>query len=172
MEWDFPIQRRVRSAAHLRHNLGTSSPPSAKQQQQYTNLLSSLSEHHQKYINMSPRLPDDILHMLCEELVEQRDFGTLFNCCCVGKSLAVPALAGLYRYSDPFKCELKLPKTNAIQESASFFHQNQRQRFEHIICRARVSGTKMVHSVAKYHLVRAGENSSSILSVPQGFRSW
>jgi hypothetical protein len=47
---------------------------------------------------MHPRLPDDILHMLCEELVEQRDFGTLFNCCCVGKSLAIPALAGLYRY--------------------------------------------------------------------------
>lgn len=46
---------------------------------------------------MKPRLPDDILHMLCEELVDQRDFGTLFNCCCVAKSLAVPALAGLYR---------------------------------------------------------------------------
>ncbi|RDI88971.1 hypothetical protein Vi05172_g1007 [Venturia inaequalis] len=49
---------------------------------------------------MKPRLPDDILHLLCEELVDQRDFGTLFNCCCVSKSLAVPALAGLYRGQD------------------------------------------------------------------------
>ncbi|QDS75671.1 hypothetical protein FKW77_007479 [Venturia effusa] len=46
---------------------------------------------------MKPRLPDDILHLLCEELVERRDFGTLFSCCCVAKSLAMPALAGLYR---------------------------------------------------------------------------
>lgn len=46
---------------------------------------------------MKPILPDDILHLLCEELVDQREFGTLFNCCCVSKSLAVPALAGLYR---------------------------------------------------------------------------
>lgn len=67
---------------------------------------------------MKPRLPDDILHLLCEELVDQRDFGTLFNCCCASKSLAVPALAGLYRGQD-----LSLIKARDSDLNASFAEQ-------------------------------------------------
>jgi hypothetical protein len=44
-----------------------------------------------------PALPDDILHLLCEELADQRQFDTLFNCACASRKLAVPALTHLYR---------------------------------------------------------------------------
>ncbi|KAF9696980.1 hypothetical protein EKO04_004617 [Ascochyta lentis] len=46
---------------------------------------------------MAPALPDDILHMLCEELADLRQFDTLFNCACASRVLAVPALTNLYR---------------------------------------------------------------------------
>jgi hypothetical protein len=45
-----------------------------------------------------PALPDDILHVLCEELANQEQFDTLFNCACSSRVLAVPALTHLYRY--------------------------------------------------------------------------
>jgi hypothetical protein len=44
-----------------------------------------------------PALPDDILHVLCEELANQEQFDTLFNCACASRALAVPALTYLYR---------------------------------------------------------------------------
>ena len=47
---------------------------------------------------MAPALPDDILHVLCEELANLRQFDTLFNCACASRVLAVPALTNLYRY--------------------------------------------------------------------------
>ena len=43
-------------------------------------------------------LPDDILHLLCAELAEQRDFDTLYACSVSSKRLAIPALTALYRY--------------------------------------------------------------------------
>ncbi|KAH6616303.1 hypothetical protein C7974DRAFT_436377 [Boeremia exigua] len=46
---------------------------------------------------MAPALPDDILHVLCEELANLRHFDTLFNCACASRVLAVPALTNLYR---------------------------------------------------------------------------
>ncbi|KAF2016299.1 hypothetical protein BU24DRAFT_422638 [Aaosphaeria arxii CBS 175.79] len=46
---------------------------------------------------MSAALPDDIFHLLCEELAVQKDFDTLFACACAGRILAVPALTNLYR---------------------------------------------------------------------------
>ncbi|KAF2712430.1 hypothetical protein K504DRAFT_531531 [Pleomassaria siparia CBS 279.74] len=46
---------------------------------------------------MTPNLPDDILHLLCEELALQECFDTLFNCACASRALAVPALTHLYR---------------------------------------------------------------------------
>ncbi|KAF2644847.1 hypothetical protein P280DRAFT_466111 [Massarina eburnea CBS 473.64] len=45
----------------------------------------------------APALPDDILHLLCENLAEQEQFDTLFNCACSSRALAVPALTNLYR---------------------------------------------------------------------------
>ncbi|EOA82810.1 uncharacterized protein SETTUDRAFT_22779 [Exserohilum turcica Et28A] len=42
-------------------------------------------------------LPDDILHLLCEELANQEQFDTLFNCACASRALAVPALTHLYK---------------------------------------------------------------------------
>ncbi|KAF2086707.1 hypothetical protein K490DRAFT_18894, partial [Saccharata proteae CBS 121410] len=42
-------------------------------------------------------LPDDILHVFCEEIARQRDFDTLFRCAQAGKRLATPALTHLYR---------------------------------------------------------------------------
>ena len=47
---------------------------------------------------MAALLPDDILHIICDQLWEQRDFDTLYRCTCAGKQLAVPALASIYRY--------------------------------------------------------------------------
>jgi len=47
---------------------------------------------------MAALLPDDLLHMVCGSLWEQRDFDTLYHCACAGKQLAVPALASLYRW--------------------------------------------------------------------------
>ncbi|KAF2814870.1 uncharacterized protein BDZ99DRAFT_186196 [Mytilinidion resinicola] len=46
---------------------------------------------------MVPQLPDDILHMLCEELALQRSLDTLFNCATASRALAIPALTWLYR---------------------------------------------------------------------------
>ena len=43
-------------------------------------------------------LPDDVLHLLCEELANQEQFDTLFNCACASRALAVPALTYLYKY--------------------------------------------------------------------------
>ncbi|KAF2263736.1 hypothetical protein CC78DRAFT_496246 [Lojkania enalia] len=47
---------------------------------------------------MAPALPDDILHLLCEELARQASLDTLFHCACSSRALAVPALTHLYRY--------------------------------------------------------------------------
>ena len=49
---------------------------------------------------MAPTLPDDILHVLCEELANLRQFDTLFNCACASRVLAVPALTNLYRCAE------------------------------------------------------------------------
>lgn len=49
---------------------------------------------------MAALLPDDLLHVLCDILAQQRDFDTLFNCACTSKSLAVPALTSLYRFEN------------------------------------------------------------------------
>lgn len=46
-------------------------------------------------------LPDDILHLLCEELANQEQFDTLFNCACASRALAIPALTHLYKYFIP-----------------------------------------------------------------------
>ena len=55
-------------------------------------------EHHSGTLaKMAPTLPDDILHVLCEELANLRQFDTLFNCACASRVLAVPALTHLYR---------------------------------------------------------------------------
>ena len=47
---------------------------------------------------MAPALPDDILHLLCEQLADHEQFDTLFNCANASRALAVPALTHLYRY--------------------------------------------------------------------------
>ncbi|KAF2872174.1 hypothetical protein BDV95DRAFT_492405, partial [Massariosphaeria phaeospora] len=47
---------------------------------------------------MAPALPDDILHLLCEELAHQGQFDTLFNCACASRALAIAALTNLYRW--------------------------------------------------------------------------
>lgn len=47
---------------------------------------------------MDPALPDDILHILCEQLADQEQFDVLFNCACASRNFAVPAVTSLYRY--------------------------------------------------------------------------
>lgn len=42
-------------------------------------------------------LPADILALVCEELGNRQDFGTLFNCALAAKSLMHPSLRWLYR---------------------------------------------------------------------------
>ena len=46
---------------------------------------------------MPATLPDDLLHLLCAELADQRDFDALYQCAVSGKRFAVPALTHLYR---------------------------------------------------------------------------
>jgi hypothetical protein len=46
---------------------------------------------------MPPALPDDILHLLCEQLADQEHFDTLFNCAVASRAFATPALSHLYR---------------------------------------------------------------------------
>lgn len=46
---------------------------------------------------MQPSIPDDILHLICEELSEQTDFDSLFYCAISSRRLAIPALTCLYR---------------------------------------------------------------------------
>ena len=60
----------------------------------------TFSNHDSKYpAIMAALLPDDLLHMICHQLWEQRDFDTLYHCARAGKQLAVPALASIYRYT-------------------------------------------------------------------------
>ncbi|KAE8447387.1 hypothetical protein EG329_010801 [Mollisiaceae sp. DMI_Dod_QoI] len=42
-------------------------------------------------------LPTDFFYLVCEELANRQDFGTLFNCALSGKFLVGPALLWLYR---------------------------------------------------------------------------
>jgi hypothetical protein len=42
-------------------------------------------------------LPDEVLTAICEDLGQQRDFGTLFKCAMSCASLADPALRTMYR---------------------------------------------------------------------------
>lgn len=44
-----------------------------------------------------PLLPDEILSLICQELGQEREFGTLYNCALSVKSLADPALRTLYQ---------------------------------------------------------------------------
>lgn len=62
-------------------------------------------------------LPDDILHLLCEELANQEQFDTLFNCACASRALAVPALTHLYKYLMPILLGRSLPFTDAPRRS-------------------------------------------------------
>jgi hypothetical protein len=55
------------------------------------------SKPKKRRVEMAPSLPDDILHVLCEELANLQQFDTLFNCACASRVLAVPALTNLYR---------------------------------------------------------------------------
>jgi hypothetical protein len=72
---------------------------------------------------MAPALPDDILHLLCEQLGDQEQFDALFNCACASRSLAIPALSNLYRYvfmlyhleSMHARVELTLTTSNATE---------------------------------------------------------
>jgi hypothetical protein len=54
--------------------------------------------NRQSLRKMSAALPDDILHVLCEHLADQKQFDTLFSCATASRALAVPALTNLYRY--------------------------------------------------------------------------
>ena len=46
---------------------------------------------------MPAELNADLLHLICGGLAEGKDFGSLYACALSSKTLAVPALANLYR---------------------------------------------------------------------------
>ncbi|KAK8194808.1 uncharacterized protein BKA78DRAFT_308311 [Phyllosticta capitalensis] len=46
---------------------------------------------------MSTVIPDDVLHIICEQIAKDQDFATLFNCVLTGRRLAEPAIKQLYR---------------------------------------------------------------------------
>ncbi|KAI9659899.1 MAG: hypothetical protein M1821_001251 [Bathelium mastoideum] len=45
---------------------------------------------------MAVQLPVDILHLICSELANQKDFDTLYNCAQTNRQFAIPAFANLY----------------------------------------------------------------------------
>lgn len=49
-------------------------------------------------MNMASDLPEDVLHLICEELKNRDDFATLYSCAIAGKVLAPIAISHLYRY--------------------------------------------------------------------------
>ncbi|KAG9236613.1 hypothetical protein BJ875DRAFT_215154 [Amylocarpus encephaloides] len=73
------------------------------------------------------KLPPDVLVVICEELGNRRDFGTLFNCALSSKSLVYPALGWIYRIHnlcpivsneafDPEFTSARKPTYNALLE--------------------------------------------------------
>lgn len=46
-------------------------------------------------------LPDEILSMICQELGQDRDFGSLYRCALSCKSFADPALRTMYQWVYP-----------------------------------------------------------------------
>jgi hypothetical protein len=90
--------RRVAEKSQARF-LVTSGPHTVGAQQPsapYNN--NNNNNNNNKTYDMAPTLPDDILHLLCEQLADQEQFDALFNCACASRSLAIPALSNLYRY--------------------------------------------------------------------------
>jgi hypothetical protein len=66
---------------------------------------------------MAPRLPPDIILLICEELANQRAFGTLFNAALSSKQIAASALLWLYRY---FKFKKPFSKASPSQIIANY----------------------------------------------------
>ena len=56
--------------------------------------LQSLPEHN---MTTTRTLPDEVLTLICEELGQQRDFGSIFRCAQTSSTLADPALRTMYR---------------------------------------------------------------------------
>jgi hypothetical protein len=54
--------------------------------------------HHHNQLAMAVTLPNEILHLICVELVHQHDFNSLFNVALSSKQLAQSALPNLYRW--------------------------------------------------------------------------
>jgi hypothetical protein len=50
---------------------------------------------------MDLNLPADVLLLICEELGNRQDFGTLFTCAMSSRQLVGPALFWLYRQEFP-----------------------------------------------------------------------
>ena len=57
-----------------------------------------MKEDHQAMTVMTRSLPVDILSIVFDQLAQQRDFNTLFQCALTGKQPAAFALSLLYRY--------------------------------------------------------------------------
>lgn len=53
-----------------------------------------------------PELPDDIFHLICDALVDQRQFGTLFSCCTANRNVGAAAIKSMY------KCAFSLALTD------------------------------------------------------------
>ena len=45
----------------------------------------------------TPELPDDVLHLICEQLGAQKQFATLYRCALSSHRFSEPALKTLYR---------------------------------------------------------------------------
>ncbi|KAI9846760.1 MAG: hypothetical protein M1837_003609 [Sclerophora amabilis] len=98
---------------------------------------------------MTVSLPDDILHMVCLELWQQRDFNTLFTCAISSKQLAPPALASLYRMHNI------APVTNGGGDTTETAQQEQTVRKWASLWRAIISSS-MGKSLYPYcHYIRA-----------------
>jgi hypothetical protein len=54
-------------------------------------------------------LPPDIILLICEELANQREFGTLFNCAISSRCLAGSALLWMYKYVNCAKHGMSIP---------------------------------------------------------------
>ena len=92
---------------------------------------------------MAPQLPDDVLHMICIQLRLKRDFNTLATCVTVSKTLALSAVANLYRIHD----EAPITATSGFEDGT--FEGQRKQERDIFLMWARVWKTLLLSSLGK-----------------------
>lgn len=89
------LKLRISSQQHIK--LGNILPLILNLGQAFITLFNTIQGKHPSFAITMLELPSDFYYMVCEELANRQDFGTLFNCALSSKVLVGPALLWLYR---------------------------------------------------------------------------